>query len=183
MGENGKATLLKLDLGCGENKREGFTGVDLYAQADVKCDLMQFHWPWQDSSIDEIWCSHFFEHIAGPMRVRFMDEVWRILVPQGKMTIICPYWSSPRSIQDPMHQWPPISEQSFLYFNKGWRTQNKLNHYLGTCNFDFSFGYLLEQDTAQRTQEAQYFYIKHYVNAVNDIQVNLTKVVDEQKTQ
>jgi hypothetical protein len=104
-----------------------------------------------------------------------MDEAWRILIPGGKLTIVVPYWSSPRSIQDPMHQWPPVSEQSFIYFNKEWRTLNKLNHYLGQCDFDFTYGYLVDQETAQRNQESQQFYIKHYLQAVNDLQVNLVK--------
>lgn len=175
--KNGKApaVLLKLDLGCGENKKEGFIGVDLYAQTDQKVDLMKFPWPWKDVSIEEVWCSHFFEHIPGPTRVPWMDELWRVLIPHGKATIICPYWSSPRAIQDPMHAWPPISEQSFVYFNKQWREANKLNHYLGHCDFDFQYGYYPDPETAQRTQETQYFYIRHYLQAVNDIQVTLTK--------
>lgn len=173
--ENGKTALLKLDLGCGENKKEGFTGVDFYADTDVKADLMKFPWIWEDQSVEEIWCSHFFEHIPGPTRVPFMDEVWRIMIPNGKMTIICPYWSSPRSIQDPMHCWPPICDETFLYFNKGWRTANRLNHYLGKCDFDFSTGYMVDQETAQKAQEVQYFHMKHYLRTINDIQVTLTR--------
>ena len=175
MSENGKQQLLKLDLGCGGNKKEGFTGVDLYATTDVKQDLMQFPWPWEDASVEEIWCSHFFEHVPGPTRIPFMDEVWRILIPNGKMTIICPYWSSPRAIQDPMHAWPPVSDESFLYFNKGWRDANKLNHYVGKCDFDFQCGYMIDQEVSSRAQDVQYFWMKRYLRAINDIQVTLTK--------
>jgi SAM-dependent methyltransferase len=170
---NGVGELLKLDLGCGENKRDGFLGVDLYADTDYRINLMEFPWPIADGVVDELYCSHFFEHVAGPDRIPFMDECWRILVPNGKMTIICPYWSSPRAIQDPTHKWPPIAEQSFLYFNKDWRTQNRLNHYLGKCDFDFGFGYLADIETGSKNQETQQFYIKHYLQAVNDLQVNL----------
>jgi len=170
-----KKQLLKLDLGCGENKKEGFRGVDLFAAADEKVDLTQFPWPWADCSVEEIFCSHFFEHIAGPQRIPFMDECYRILIPKGKMTIIVPYWSSPRAIQDPMHMWPPVAESSFLYFDKGWREANKLTHYLGTCDFEFSYGYSLDPETALKTQDVQYFHVKHYINAVSDMQVNLTK--------
>lgn len=171
---NGK-TLLKLDLGCGENKREGFTGVDFFANADLKVDLFQFPWPWDSDTVEEVWCSHFFEHIPGPMRIPWMDELWRILVPKGKATIIVPYWSSPRAIQDPMHQWPPVAEQSFLYFNKAWKTMNKLNHYLGQADFDFTYGYYFDVETAQKNQETQSFFVKHYIQSVNDLQVNLVK--------
>lgn len=167
--------LLKLDLGCGENKKAGFHGVDFYSQADTRFDLMTFPWPWKDSSVEEIWCSHFFEHIPGPARIKFMDECYRILIPEAKFTIVVPYWASPRAIQDPMHMWPPVSEQSFLYFNQGWREANKLTHYLGSCDFDFTFGYVLDPETVGKNQEVQTFQIKHYLQAVTDLQVNLVK--------
>ena len=184
---NGAAepVLLKLDLGCGDNVRqdpetkEYFTGVDLYATNEhvkYKLDLMKFPWePFGDASVGEAWCSHFFEHIPGPVRVQFMDECYRILAPGAKLTIIVPYWSSMRSIQDPFHAWPPVAESSFLYFNKSWREANKLTHYLGVSDFDFNYGYMLDQETANKAQEVQYHYIKHYIQAVNDLQVNLTR--------
>jgi ubiquinone/menaquinone biosynthesis C-methylase UbiE len=177
MKKNGKAPLLKLDLGCGENKRDGFLGVDLFAPADFKVDLMKFPWaPFKDQSVEEVFCSHFFEHVPGPTRIPWMDELYRVLVPGGKATMITPYWSSPRAIQDPTHQWPPIAEQSFLYYNKNWRDQNKLNHYLGKCNFEFTFAYTVDVETAQRVQETQQFYIKHYLQSVHDLHVHLVKI-------
>jgi len=169
--------LLKLDLGCGESPKEGFTGVDLNSKADIKLDLRVFPWRWADEGVEEIWSSHFLEHVPGPERIPFMDEVWRILIPEGTATFVVPYWSSPRSIQDPTHQWPPISEQSFLYFNKKWREDNKLTHYLGTCDFDFTYGHSLEADIAPRNDETRMFSLRHYLNAASDLQVVLTKKV------
>jgi hypothetical protein len=57
-------TSLKLDLGCGENPKEGFEGVDLYGEkAKHKIDLFKFPWPFKDNSVEEIHCSHFLEHV------------------------------------------------------------------------------------------------------------------------
>lgn len=171
--------LLKLDLGAGESKKEGFLSVDLYAKADFKVDLMKVPWPWRDESVEEVFSSHFFEHVPGPQRIPFMDELWRILVIGGKATIITPYFSSRRAVQDPTHAWPPLCEQSYLYFNKGWREQNKLQHYLGTADFDFTFAYLCDPETAGRNVESQQFWVKHYVESVSDLQVTLTKRAPE----
>lgn len=55
---------LRLDLGAGENVREGFEGVDFFApNAKHKVNLMEFPWPWKDSSVDELHSSHFLEHL------------------------------------------------------------------------------------------------------------------------
>ena len=44
--------MLKLNLGCGDKKHEGFVNVDLHGDPDVRCDLSQFPWPFEDSSAD-----------------------------------------------------------------------------------------------------------------------------------
>jgi len=55
---------VKLDLGCGQNPREGYEGVDLYGdKAKHKVDLFKFPWKFADNSVDEIHASHFLEHV------------------------------------------------------------------------------------------------------------------------
>lgn len=194
---------LKLDLGCGEVPKEGFKGVDLYApKADFKVDLRKYPWPWADGSVDEVFSSHFFEHIPGPERIPFMDELWRVLKPcecsgpcpvikdaagntlasafcpkgGGTATFVTPYWSSPRAIQDPTHAWPPIHQNTFMYFDRNWKKMNKLEHYLGKCSFNFSYWLLTTPETASKeVKEVQPFWTEHYLNSVNDIQVLLVK--------
>lgn len=129
--------------------------------------------PHPSASVREIHCLHKLEYLTGPERVRFMEGAWRILVPDGKMTVVVCYWTSSRAIQDPLLQWPPLCEQSFLYFNAGWRAAQQLAPL--RCNFGFSYGYVPDQETATRNQETQSFWIKHYVGAVLDMQVALTK--------
>lgn len=168
--------ILKLDLGCGDNPAPGFKGVDRYAQtADYKIDLFKFPWPFKDGSVDELYSQQFFEHIPQNVRVPFMDECWRILKAGGKFTVIAPYWTSARAIQDPTHEWPPICEWTFLYFNKGWREQNKLTHYLGKCDFDFTFGHMMLPEWQARNDETKAFALAHYFNVASDIVVNLVK--------
>ena len=42
---------LKLNLGCGQNPRDGYLNVDKYGSADLTCDLEAFPWPWPDNSV------------------------------------------------------------------------------------------------------------------------------------
>lgn len=174
---------LRLDLGCGDNKREGFQGVDLVKtpSTDVVCDLLALPWPWGNETVAEVHCSHFFEHIPGPLRGTWMDELYRVLVPSGTAMIIVPYAGSFRSIQDYTHAWPPVHESSFLYFNRAWREGNKLTHgaYALVCDFDFTYGYVMSPMWASRNDEARTFALMHYWNVAADLQVVLTKrIVD-----
>lgn len=166
---------LKLDLGCGGNKREGFIGVDIakLPSVDIVQDLTKFPWPFKDNSVDEAHCSHYVEHT--PNLMAFMNEVYRILKPGGQIMIIAPYYNSMRCWQDPTHL-RAISEATFLYYNKKWRDDNKLGHYPIACDFDYSYGYNISNPRWQTAnEEARNFAIRHYVNVVDDIQAVLVK--------
>lgn len=185
---------VKLSLACGDRKPEGFYGVDVAKteSADFVQDLLQFPWSqFPDNSVDEIECTCFVEHIPHGDSVndpffQFFDEIYRILKPaefdpsnpnipvRGFANISCPYYSSSRAWWDPTHH-RAISEQSFLYLNKQWRKDNLLDHYPVSCDFDFSYGYSFDPEWQNRSQEAQAFAIKHYINVVSDIQVQLVK--------
>lgn len=168
---------LKLDLGCGSNKLEGFTGVDFSADcgADIVHDLTKVPYPFESESVDEIHSAHFFEHLDGTQRIAFMEECWRILKMNARLDIITPYWTSVRASQDPTHKWPPISEMSYMYFNKEWRDLNKLQHYGIKCNFEFQFRFLLDADVNAMTEEQRQFAYKYYTNGIQDIHVTLYK--------
>lgn len=174
-----EAKPLKLDLGCGDNKKEGFTGVDKFktSSTDIVHDLLKFPWPFKDESVEEIHSSHFFEHIPQADRPKFMEEVHRILIPGGKASFITPYYKSPRATQDFTHQWPPISEETYLYFNKAWREANKLTHgyYSMTCDFDFTYGYAIDGAWTLKSEEARGFAMRHYWNVISDLWVTLIK--------
>ncbi len=169
---------LKLDLACGQNRTEGYFGIDIApgVNVDAVVDLEQFPWPIESNSAEDIVCSHYVEHT--PDLIAFMDEVYRILKPGGKIKIIAPYYTSIRCWQDPTHK-RAISDATFLYYNKGWREVNKLDHYKIKCNFDFTYGYDMNSQWASRSDEARNFAITHYWNVVNDIHVVLTKIAEE----
>ena len=171
--------LVKLDLACGQVKKEGFIGVDFVTApgVDIVHDLFEFPWPFEDESVEEVHCSHFFEHIPGLLRPKWMDELYRVMIPGGKATIICPYYSSMRATQDYTHAWPPISEASFFYFNKGWREANKLTHghYDMKCDFDFGANFSLHPYCNGRSTEFVQEAVLQKLNAASDIIVGLIK--------
>ena len=168
--------LLKLDLGCGKNKREGFTGVDrrAYPGVDVVADLTQ-SWPWTDSSVEEIHMSHTLEHFSGVERVHVFNEMYRVLTPKGKATIITPHWCSTRAYGDFTHAWPPVSEMLYFYLSKAWREQNapdndaEWNRNGYRCDFDATWGWGLRQDLLVRNTEYQQYALTNYKDAASDL--------------
>ncbi len=147
--------------------------VRLDIRADVK-EPCKFPWKYKTGSIDEVECVGVFEYVPGKLRGQFMDEVYRVLSPTGKATFAVHYWNTTRGIQDYRCEWPPLCEQSFLFFNKSWREANKLDLKL-KCDFDFTYGYNIEAETAARNEESRSFYIKHYTNCIDAMHLMLTK--------
>ncbi len=93
---------MKLNLGCGNKRKDGFLGVDLFpCQAvDVLADLSA-PLPFQEGSIEEIWLDNVIEHIHDIPAL--MRELHRICRPGAKITIITPHFASLSSWRDPTH--------------------------------------------------------------------------------
>lgn len=169
--------MLKIDLACGNNKRPGFTGIDSVRtdSTDIVHDLTQIPWPFESNSVDEAFSSHFIEHMTGDDFIRFMDELWRILKPGAKATLIAPYYTSQRSAQDPTHK-QPICENKFLYFTKAWRQVNRLGHYPIKSDFDIKFHFVISDPRwKDAPAEEQEYARKHLWNVVDDIVVEVRK--------
>jgi hypothetical protein len=178
---------LRLDFGCGPNKRPGFKGVDAIAfpGVDVVMDVRKMPWPWVDNSVEEVHSSHFVEHLWNtderPERVAFVNELYRVLRMGGKATIICPHWASCRAYGDFTHGYPAVSEFWLFYLDANWRAANaphndiKWNPKGYSCNFNAVWGYSLEPGVSLRNQEYQQFAMTYYKEAAQDIIITLTK--------
>lgn len=106
---------MKLNLGCSDQKLEGFTNVDVCPPADVIADLTQ-PWPWADSSIEHIRAWDIIEHLPKPILT--MNEAWRVLVPGGLFEVVVPTTDGRGAWQDPQHVsfW---NRNSFFYYTHG----------------------------------------------------------------
>lgn len=168
---------MKLDIGCGKHKKEGFIGVDAIAfdGVDVVLNLTD-RWPWEDGSVEEIHASHVVEHFASPQRCWVMNEMYRVLQPGGKATIIVPSWSSGRAYGDPTHQWPPVSEMWFYYLGKKWRDEQAPHtNSMLECDFDATWGYGMHQSLLARNPEYQQYALNWHKESVQDVHATLTK--------
>lgn len=91
--------LLKLEVGCGPTwitKRIDFIGLDkLDFGQEIVWDVEQGI-PLPDNSCEEIFCEHTLEHVVDLMGV--MDEFWRVLKPEGKLTAIVPHKDNEKAL-------------------------------------------------------------------------------------
>lgn len=114
-----------LDLGCGKFPRNPYRmaelhGVDIrplsahgegfeYRQANLVLDPI----PYPDRHFDSLSAYDFIEHVPrlladgrGGTRLPFielMNEVWRVLVPGGRLYAVTPAWPHAEAFADPTH--------------------------------------------------------------------------------
>lgn len=111
---------IRLDIGCGKNKQPGFVGIDYrdWGSVDIVHDLEDTPWPLPDNCVLTSVASHVLEHINphGGVFLKVMDEIWRIMQPDGQFAFVVPYAGSPGYWQDPTHV-NGITESTLLYFD------------------------------------------------------------------
>ena len=98
-----------------------WVGMDLQALkgVDIVWDAQEFPYPIPDDVCLQVLLSHLWEHIEPKHRVRMMDEIWRIMKPDGQLLLSSPYYLSFGAMQDPTHYGCP-NEATFGYFDPGY---------------------------------------------------------------
>ena len=182
--------MVKLDLGCGKNKRKDgeWLGVDQYEMegVDIVFNIGVDVWPWDNDSVDEVHASHFLEHLTQKQRAHFMNELSRVLKPGSKATIITPHWGSNRAYGDITHQWPAISEMFFYYLKQEWRdtqaphTDKKWNPDGFSCDLDATWGYSFGPELQNRNTEYVQFALTNFKEAAQDLHATLVKPVPKE---
>jgi len=106
----------KLDLGCGNRKMQGATGIDINpkTEADIIHDLNKTPYPLTESTFDEIFADNVIEHLDNVVKV--MEEIHRISKPDGIIVIKVPYFRSRFAYIDPTHK-HYFTVDSFSYFD------------------------------------------------------------------
>lgn len=105
-----------LNLGSGTVKLNGYVNIDNRQECapDLVCDVSE-GLPFPTNSIDCVRAWDFLEHIPIGKTVFVMEEIWRVLKPDGLFNILVPSTDGRGAWQDPYHVsfW---NQNSFLYF-------------------------------------------------------------------
>lgn len=172
----------KLDLACGQNKQEGFTGIDVAGNMDIVHDLLNVPWPITKDTVEETFCSHFVEHIPH-FRPEFngvdgwwvfFNELYRVVKADAKCVFIHPYAKSDRAFWDPTHT-RYVHETTWYYLDKNWREMQGLDHYDAVCDFEVVVinGTGVADTIVAKHHEAQAFARQHYWNVIPDLVIEL----------
>ncbi len=70
---------IKIDIGCGRNKKEGFIGVDLEKETNPDVVASALSLPFDDDSVDEVFSAHLVEHFDPEEAQQFFNEIYRVL--------------------------------------------------------------------------------------------------------
>ncbi len=108
---------MKIDLGCGILKREGYIRIDKDPAVcpDYCLDLEKDKLPFEDNSVVEVLMSHVFEHLRD---ITFpLTEIYRVLKPEGLLRIESPYWKHESAFSDPDHI-RFVTEKTHIYFSR-----------------------------------------------------------------
>jgi predicted SAM-dependent methyltransferase len=111
---------IMLDIGGGHNPQPGFINMDHQPLdgVDIVHNWNDFPWPLPDESVVTAVASHVVEHVS-PIDgnfIRWMDEVWRVLKPDGQLAIVTPHGRSEGYLQDPTHC-NPCNQMTWYYFD------------------------------------------------------------------
>lgn len=107
---------LKVELGCGKTKSEGYIGVDRFQLegVDIIADLNQ-ELPFDDNSVDIILACHSLEHVNDLYFT--MSEINRICKNKAIMYILAPYYNTSLNIANLYHK-SVFNEETFRFFSR-----------------------------------------------------------------
>jgi len=152
--ENNMSESLRIDLGCGIWKPEGFIGVDIAPSpnVDVVANLNR-RFPFSDNSAEIIRAHDLVEHLDN--RIHTMNELWRVSKPDGLIDIRVPSTDGRGAFQDPTHVsfW---NINSFLYYCIEYPAYLKLCHSYG-FNGAFSLISLTEESSEDKVVHVHAF--------------------------
>lgn len=122
---------IRLNLGCGNDVREGYLNIDKYVKADKQIELNRIPYPFRNDSVDEILALNLLEHLTNPYDV--LIEWHRICKPGSFIILTVPHFSSGNAWSDIQHT-RPYSVSAF--FNKD------MQSYFNVVDWSVDFNYI-----------------------------------------
>ena len=182
---------MKIELGCGQTKKDDYVGVDLIPEADVQEDMYDYLKSLEDNSVEAIRAIDSLEHIPQNKFLKLMNEILRVCKNGAIIEIRVPYHTQSVNIANPYHL-TYFNEHTFRFFCR--ESQDKYNVIKKSSLIrDYSFGLWHSANEGAlpgyvRIRKIQYDYLPqfenkseeekefarlHYNNAILDMNIEL----------
>lgn len=184
---------MKLNMGCGVNRREGWVNVDKEAACnpDLLLDVERFPWPLDDDSVDEMLFHHSLEHMgqSSSLFLDIMQEIYRVCSHGATLQVNVPHPRHDHFLGDPTHV-RAITPDLFALFskknNESWRHMGAANTPLALyLDVDFELRQVtqvIEQDYLRRLESGEITemtlqqLIRERNNIVSEFRITLTVI-------
>ena len=81
---------MKLNLGCGDHKPEGWINADINPRVEPDVLVGNYSLPWDDDTFDQVGIMQVLYHVPLEQVPVFLTEVKRVTAPGGQVMVICP---------------------------------------------------------------------------------------------
>lgn len=112
---------MRINLGCGYRKRDGYHNVDKFAGCapDEVVDLERFPWPWPTDSVEEAVLTHVLEHLGATAEIYFgvFRELYRVCRHGARVQITVPHPRHDTFLGDPTHV-RPVTIDGLVMFSR-----------------------------------------------------------------
>jgi hypothetical protein len=182
---------LRLNLGCGMNRIDGYINVDRFGEPDLRHDLEVVPWPWPDDSVGEILMNHVLEHLGRDPNVylEIMKEMYRVCRDGATIRVVVPHHRHDYFFNDPTHVRAVTADGMTLFsqrLNRQWIANSISNSPLGLyLGIDFELidvklrpGHLWNRVPAQQRMDAGALLEQStlYNNLIEEVQMILRPV-------
>ena len=154
---------LKLNLGCGIKKLDGFVNVDSddTISPDIVVDLETFPWPWQDNTVNHIVAKDILEHLGNTSKdfIRVIQEMYRISTNNAMWEVQIPHHRADIALDDPTHV-RLITPTTFKLFDQK-RAMALIEN--GQSESRLSLQYRVDIEVC----EVQYQWSRHWLDKLN----------------
>jgi cyclopropane fatty-acyl-phospholipid synthase-like methyltransferase len=128
---------MKLHLGSGDRRYEGFVNVDYDQRCnpDYHLDIEKSVWPFADDSVDQVIAHHVLEHL-GEGYFHVLQELYRVCQHGAMIDIVVPHHRHDQFANDPTHRRAITPDGLWLFskkYNNSWKDSaaSRLAYYYG----------------------------------------------------
>ena len=146
-----KNRFIRLDIGCGASKQDGFVGIDVQALpgVDIVHNLGLFPWPLPDGCVDVAVASHLVEHISPGYTDSRLTELIKLLIKNEVLGL--------KEVEEAIGDFS--SFPTFIRFmDEVWRVLRPGGQFLMVFPYGTSYGYVQDPTHVNQINETTFHY-------------------------